>query len=341
MDFGTFYDAGDQSSDSTAGQMYGGWIVGQGPAGFHYGLLNTETRIAAYVGIGTHGMPGDVWWRTWRTLPASFDGQTQPPQGQIVTVHDPQSGKPFDVVEGRYSYGGIDYVPSWGGSEFEGLMPNLVVPETDWGVRSFGENDRNYALAEIAYVQNALQYPVWGLSPASTPDDTGSYDTYGANQLGSNFGCCPYDQTAVTPHAAFLALTVIPQQAYANIAELRDHYAVIGPHGFYDSVNPTTGSVAHRYLALNQSMILAALDQVLAPGLQRYWAADPVGTAVRPYLADEQFGIAPARQELLDALTQDQLRSATQSPFLDWLALLVLPAVGVLYLVVNRARYQN
>ena len=78
---------------------------------FHYGNLNTETRIAAYMGIGTHGMPGDVWWRTWRTLPADFDWQTQPPQGETVTIRDPQSDKSFDVFEGHYSYDGIDYVP--------------------------------------------------------------------------------------------------------------------------------------------------------------------------------------------------------------------------------------
>src|SRR5262249_11736344 len=182
--------------------------------------------------------------------------------------------------------------------------------ETDWGTRSFGENDRKYALAEIAYAQNALHYPVWGLSAASTPDDTGGYKAYGANQLGSNVGCCPYDQTAVTPHASFLALTVIPQQAYENIAALRDHYAVVGSHGFYDSVNPTTGSVAHRYLVLDQSMILAALDEVLAMGLQRYWAADPVGKAVRPYLAEERFGIdfgAPDDEAFMESVLETAL----------------------------------
>ncbi len=294
MDFGIFYDGRDQSSDITAGQMYGGWIVGQGPAGFHYGLLNTETRIAAYIGIGTHGMPGDVWWRTWRTLPASFDWQTQPPQGPTVTVHDPQSGKVFDVVEGHYTYGGVDYVPSWGGSEFEALMPNLVVPETKWGPASFGANDRNYALASISYAQNALHYPVWGLSPASTPDDTGGYDAFGAHALSSNANCCPYSDYAVTPHASFLALTVAPEEAYANIVALRGSHGVYGPYGFYDSLNPTTGSVAHRYLVLDQSMILAALDKVLEHGgLARYYAADPVGKAARPYLAGERFSIEP------------------------------------------------
>ena len=98
----------------------------------------------------------------------------------------------------------------------------------------------------------------------------------------------------MTPHASFLALTVAPQEAYANIAALRSGYDVYGPHGFYDSVNPTTGSVAHRYLVLDQSMIMAALDKVLEHGgLSRYYAADPVGKAARPYLAGETFSIVP------------------------------------------------
>ena len=75
---------------------------------------------------------------------------------------------------------------------------------------------------------------------------------------------------------------------------MRGSYGVYGPYGFYDSVNPTTRSVAHRYLVLDQSMILAALDKVLEHGgLARYYAADPVGKAARPYLAGETFSIEP------------------------------------------------
>ena len=103
---------------------------GHRPANFHYGLLNTETRIAAYIGIGTHRMPGDVWWRTWRTLPADFTWQGQVPQGATVTYRDPQSGKSFDVFEGHYSYGGQSFVPSWGGSMFEALMRRWWCPRT-------------------------------------------------------------------------------------------------------------------------------------------------------------------------------------------------------------------
>ncbi len=220
MDYGIFFDRGDQATQIDAGQMYGGWIVDQGPAGLHFGLLNSETRIGAYMGIGTGDMPGDVWWRTWRTLPAEFDWQGQPPVEEPVTYADPRSGKSFTVVEGHYSFGGTDFVPSWGGSTFEGLMPNLLVPETSWGPASFGLNDRRYTQAQMAYARQALGYPVWGLSPSSTPDDTGNYVAYGAHRLASNANCCPYEEGAVTPHASFLALDVAPQEAFANIMAL-------------------------------------------------------------------------------------------------------------------------
>lgn len=293
MDFGIFYDNGDQSTSNTAGQMYGGYNADEGPANFHYGLLNTETRIAAYIGIGTHTMPGDVWWRTWRTLPADFTWQGQTPQGYNQTYTDPQSGKQFTVFEGHYTTNNINFVPSWGGSMFEGLMNNLVVPETLAGRQSFGLNDKLYAQAQEAYATQTLHYPVWGLSPASTPDDTGNYDAYGAHALASNSNCCPYDQTAVTPHASFLALMVTPQQAFQNIQTLRSRYSdIYGQYGFFDAVNPVTGQVGHRYLVLDQAMIMAALDNVLSNWkMQQHFTQDPVIQADLPYLLTEKFSL--------------------------------------------------
>ena len=291
MNFSTFYDNGDESTNINAGQMYGGYYANQGPATFEYGLLNTETRIGAYIGIGTHTMPSDVWWRTFRTLPAS-DGQGQTPQGYNVTYTDPQTQKQFTIFEGHYSYNNINFVPSWGGSMFEGLMNNLIVPETTWGPKGFGLNDLRYVQAQIAYTQQTLHYPVWGLSPSSTPDDTGNYDAYGAHALATNASCCPYDETAVTPHASFLALGVDPQDAYANIQTLLKRYKIFDRYGFFDAVNPITGQVGHRYLVLDQSMIMAALDNALRGNLmQQHFAQDPVIAAAQPYLAEESFSI--------------------------------------------------
>jgi hypothetical protein len=86
---------------------------------------------------------------------------------------------------------------------------------------------------------------------------------------------------------------VVPQQAYANIQALRSIYpGVYGPDGFFDAVNPTTGSVGDRYLVLDQSMIMAALDNALQNrAMQRHFAGDPVSWAAQTYLSMETMSI--------------------------------------------------
>jgi hypothetical protein len=97
----------------------------------------------------------------------------------------------------------------------------------------------------------------------------------------------------VTPHASFIALDVAPQQAYANIQALRaDYPGVYGADGFFDAVNPTTGAVGHRDLVLDQSMIMAALDNALDNrAIQRDFANDPVSWAAREYLGLETLSL--------------------------------------------------
>jgi len=118
------------------------------------------------------------------------------------------------------------------------------------------------------------------------------YLLYGAHALASNANCCPYDETAVTPHASFLALDVDPQDAFANIQALSSRYKIYDRYGFFDAVNPVTGQVGHRYLVLDQSMIMAALDNALrGRAMQQHFAPDPVIAAARPYLSEESFSI--------------------------------------------------
>ena len=319
MDFSIFYDNRAQTNCNTnpaidgnqpTGQQYGGYYVDQGPAGYHNGALYSDPRISMYVGMGLHQMPGDVWWRTWRTLPPKqcdtdpdFSWQGQPtPQGYWTTIHDPQSHKAFRVWEGHYTYPGtsLKYIPTFAGGAFEGLMANEVVPETSWGPRGFGLADVRTAQVQVKYATETLGYPVWGMSPSSTADDSGDYGGFGVEGLappaGQGLSQCTTcaTETTVTPHASFLALSVLPQQAYANIQKLRtlypDSYSADG--GFYDAVNPTTGAVGHRRLVLDQSMIMAALDNALAGNaLQRHFAHDPAAWAARTYLGAETMSI--------------------------------------------------
>jgi hypothetical protein len=130
-----------------------------------------------------------------------------PVPGHWQTYTDPQSGKRFSVWEGHYTYPGtsLTFVPTWAGGMFEGEMANLVVPETTWGPRSFGLNDRRRAQVQARYATEVLHYPVWGLSPSSTADDTGNYATYGVMglrfPLGRQLAQCPTcgTESTITP----------------------------------------------------------------------------------------------------------------------------------------------
>jgi hypothetical protein len=334
MNFGLFYDdraethcnvntaiAGNQPT----GQMFGGYYVGSPPDQvYHNGAFYSDPRISAYIGMGLHQMPGNVWWRSWRALPPpapypdclttdpDFSWQGQWPHAGYWQIYtDPQSGRQFNVWEGHYVYPGSDltFVPTFAGGMFEGLMANEVVPETTWGPHSFGLADQRDAQVQIKYATEQLHYPVWGMSPSSTADDSGAYGGFGVEGLtfpyygfGANashpslglsqcHGCATED--VVTPHASFIALDVAPQQAYANIQALRTLYpGVYGPAGFFDAVNPTTGSVGHRDLVLDQSMIMAALDNALEDrAMQRHFAKDSVSWAAHAYLGLETMSI--------------------------------------------------
>jgi hypothetical protein len=333
MDFSIFYDNRPQTNcntnaslpgDPATGQQYGGFYVDQGPAGYHNGALYSDPRISMYIGMGLRQMPGDVWWRTWRTLPPQrcstdpdFSSQGQwPVPGHWQAITDPVSHKRFEVWEGHYVYPpgpapspapSITYIPTFSGGMFEGLMANLVIPETEWGTHSFGLADLRWAQVQERYDTQVLNDPVWGMSPSSTPDDTGGYLAFGVQGLafGSGEGlaqsvCAPAPgapcttEDAVTPHASAIALTVIPRDAYANLQTLRRDYPGIytSDGGFYDAVNPKTGSIGHRRLVLDQSMIMAAIDDALNHNaLQRDFARDPVSWAARTYLSVERMSI--------------------------------------------------
>jgi hypothetical protein len=335
MNFGLFYDNRAEThcnvnpaipGNQPTGQMYGGYYVGSPPdVGdnwthyYHNGALYSDPRISAYIGMGLHQMPGNVWWRSWRELPPpapfadcatdpDFSWQGQWPMGgQWEAITDPVSHQQFPVWEGHYTYPNshLSFIPTYSGGMFEGLMANEVVPETSWGPTSFGLADSRTVQVQIKYATQQLGYPVWGMSPSSTADDSGNYGGFGVegqqfpyhgagattadpNEALSQCNNCATEDT-VTPHASFLALDVAPQQAYANIQKLRTQFpGVYGTNGFYDSVNPTTGSVGHRILVLDQSMIMASLDNALRNrAVQRDFASDPVSWAAQTYLGVE------------------------------------------------------
>jgi hypothetical protein len=332
MDFGFYYNPDAKGADAPAGLIRGGFwdeappdcsVVGnyrgRGPDVWytcnHYDITNTEPRIASYIGIARGQIPPQHYFATFRTFPPTCDWSWQ--KQQPVGVERTYLGVP--VFEGAYRYAGLQFVPTWGGDMFEALMPALFVPEERWAPRSWGRNHPAYVRGQIVHGLEQAGYGYWGFSPASNP--RGGYAVYGAPPLGMassvdgypsdlegtrwdpGFGDCrpgapepTWGDGVVTPHAAFLALPYEPRAVLANLAALRRDFDVYGPGGFADSVAVRSGTVAHRYLALDQAMVMGAIGNALGGDRVRdYFSRGEVQRTLRPLLAIEEFNATPVR----------------------------------------------
>jgi hypothetical protein len=338
MDFGFYYDP---AAKADVGLIRGGFwdeppvecsIVGnyrdRGPDVWytchHYGAFNSEPRIASYIGIATGQIPPEHYFGPWRTFPADNCDWSWTEQAGIGVW---QEYLGVQVWEGAYEYRGMNVVPTWGGSMFEALMPDLFVPEATWGADSWGVNHPLFVQGQIEHGMEEAGYGYWGFSPASNP--AGGYREYGVDLMGMDAAsataggyssdqerttvdlgyfaldgtqCRPpqplpeeYGDGVVTPHAVFLALPYAPQEALDNLARLRADFDVYGAGGFFDAVAVGSGTVASRYLALDQAMVMASIGNYLRHGMvQQYFVDQEFRDALRPLMAMETFLAQPS-----------------------------------------------
>ena len=326
MDFGFYYNPAATTPFGASGLIAGGFWD-EPPAGCsqqrdgvwftcnHYDITVTEPRIATYLGIGAGQIPPEAYFNTMRTLPATCDWSWH--EMRPVGFDTSYLGVP--VYEGAYRYRGIQFVPSWGGDMFEALMPDLFVPEAAWAPDSWGRNHPATVAGQIEHGLNDAGYGYWGFSPASDPN--GGYMAWGVDAMGmdtdgypsdvekstydAGFGDCrpagpepSYGDGVVTPHAAFLALPYAKGPVVDNLARLKADFDAYGPGGFYDAIAVGSGTVAKRYLSLDQAMIMAALGNELAHDVvRRSFVTKDFERRIRPLIGQETFNV-PAGQEL-------------------------------------------
>ncbi|WP_299036363.1 glucoamylase family protein [uncultured Pseudokineococcus sp.] len=325
MRWDAFYDA---DASRPGGLLHGGFYDSPPPEGaavslgdhlgtgdavwltdHHYDTHVSEARIAGYLGLVRGQVPPSWYFATWRTFPAGCDWSWQQtrPLGR-TRVHEG-----VEVFEGAYPYRGARVVPGWGGSMFEELMPDLLVPEARWGRRSWGVNHPAHVRAQREHGLEEAGYGYWGFSPSSDP--FGDYREYGVDALGLNpagylsdrestnydpgFEGCreatapspTYGDGVVTPHASFLAMAYEPREAQANLVGLEEELGAYGDGGFLDAVAVRSGALARRHLSLDQAMCLGALGNVLGDDvLRRAFATTGVQRALRPLMSQEVFG---------------------------------------------------
>lgn len=274
MDYGWLYDDVEQL------MSHGYYVNLDYPSEYHYGMLYTETRTGSLIAIGKGDVPLEHWFRMHRTFPKEERWQSQEPRNRQTRIFDG-----YEIETGNYSWRGQAYVPSWGGSMFEALMPTLVVDEQRYAPDSLGLNNKRHVEIQRRFAIEELGYPVWGLSPSALAAVDG-YSEFGVGPLGAR----GYEGGVVTPHATMLALTIEPKAATDNLRELLRRYPVYGPYGFFDSVDPKSGAIGRKYLLLDQAMSFVSAVNFLTEGaIQNYFAADPVAEWVLAEIGKERF----------------------------------------------------
>ncbi|HYC00713.1 MAG TPA: glucoamylase family protein [Candidatus Limnocylindrales bacterium] len=275
IDLGYFYDR-------TTRQMSHGYYVNKGVLSVYtYGAFYTEARLGSLIAIGKGDAPVNHWYAMKRAMkPRCSDGNCPTTHELAYTARD---GRTMRVTTFRWQ--GRQYVPSWGGSMFEALMPRLVLDEERYAPRSLGPNGEAHAMIQQEYAREVLGFPVWGMSPSSTPSD-GRYGEFGVPVLGSH----GYAAGIVTPHAAALALAVAPDDAADNLMDMARRYDIYGEYGFYDAVDPGNGQVGYSLLQLDQAMLfLSVANHLSQNAVPRLFAADPYIKPALALLGEERF----------------------------------------------------
>lgn len=250
-------------------------------APYHYGMLVTEARAMSLYAIGKGDLPKEHWWYLYRTAPDVWEWQTQKPQGKMIERDK------VSYFQGYYKDGEKKFVPSWGGSLFELLMPTMVIHERQYAPKGLGLNDKIVTELQRDYALKEKKYPVWGISPAATADGRRwMYGEYGIKKLGVK----GYpDRGVITPHASFLALDILPKDAIRNIRKLLT-FDIYGEYGFYDSISFPGEKVNTQYLALDQGMVLIPIANYLKKNvIQEYFHRDEAGKKSKELLKQEDF----------------------------------------------------
>jgi cyclic beta-1,2-glucan synthetase len=203
--------------------------------GASYDLLASEARLASFLAIAR----GDAPPRHWFHL------------GRLLTR-----------LDGRLC------LLSWGGTMFEYLMPELLLPRYPGTL---------LAESAAAAVERQIQYGrergvPWGISESAFSSQYVNldyqYQSFGVPGLGLKRGL---DQDlVVSPYATLLAVMVRPHEALANLRRLGEEGAA-GWYGFYEAIGYTRrrlpegrrSLVVRCFMAHHQGMSLVALANAL------------------------------------------------------------------------------
>ena len=237
-----------------------------------YDLLASEARIASFLAVAKGDIPQQSWFRLDRT-------------------HVLVNGRPALV--------------SWTGTMFEYMMPTL------W-MGTFPDTLIARSLESAVYIQREhVSHIPWGISESgfARMDPLGryGYQAWGIPDLALKYGA--EDGPVISPYSTFLALSVLRQEAIANLHRMSG-MKWTGAYGFYEAADYTQGkepALVRSWMAHHQGMCLLAMTNLLNDNIiQRWFHSTPLVRAAELLLHEK-----PLSKNTLRALSA-QSRSKHQ-----------------------------
>ncbi len=219
---------------------------------YHYDLLASEARVAAFAAIAKGDISQDSWL------------QLERPQTLYKDAH---------------------VLMSWSGTMFEYLMPSL------W-MRCYKKTMLHKAARTAIHLQQKFvmgKSIPWGISESAcsqiSNDGEYIYHAFGIPGLALNRDDHSGD-IVISPYSTFLACGVDQTGAVRNIRKMRS-LGWLGPYGFYDAVDctpsrvkPDRFKIVPTWMAHHQGMSLISVANVLCDSqMQRRFHEEPMVAA--------------------------------------------------------------
>ena len=250
-----------------------------------YDLLASESRLGSFVGIAQGKLPVEHWFSL----------------GRLVTIHH---GKTFLL--------------SWGGSMFEYLMPQLVMPGYDNTL--LGQTCKDIVLRQIDYGRK--QGVPWGISESAENSTDANlkyqYRSFGVPELGFKRGLG--SDLVIAPYASVLALMVKPVEACENMQRLTA-LGYEGRYGFYEAIDYTANrsshehspALIHSFMAHHQGMSFISLVNFFSDNcMVKRFETDPLFSTTTLLLQERVPKVAPFRPVTSSLLKSQEVAPAQE-----------------------------
>ena len=231
-----------------------------------YDLLASEARLSSFVAIAQGKLKQEHWFSLGRMLTTAG--------GELALL-------------------------SWGGTMFEYLMPQLIMPTYENTL--LNQTYRSIVRRQIEYGQQ--RGVPWGVSESGynmiDVNMIYQYRAFGVPGLGLKRGLI--EDLVIAPYASALALMMEPAEACTNLQRMAAE-GYLGLYGFYEAIDYTpsrlpldqTNALVQSFMAHHQGMSFLALAYVLLDRpMQRRFMANPIFQAADLLLQERVPKAAP------------------------------------------------